>query len=628
MQEASEPLPAIAVDIPPLGNMDNLRELNRQDISQLSHQLAGLFQSLGDSTIKTPGQDGFEYEYLRRLTEGGWKKGKLDLKGHLSVSPQDPDKLWVAAHVLYPQKQAEIAYYIIRSAQMSAITQEQPGRLNSSQIHQKLLQNPERLSLFNNRQIFSGPFTALRLLDQHLHTLELQKEQARLGRRRLLLKGATTLVGVGALTSPGAAYLMEQLRKQVATSASAQDTSSVSPTATTPTVESMPKLPENLFNEFIKPFAEEALRRRAAWSEKDPEYSHIIDEELNRNRLNIVVFGYGEEHGDTYEDYGGAPTIFSIDLTTGKISIIHFSRDIRTPELERLPGSDPSKPMVLRRIYKAGGTDEKGFELTRRVIGSMSGLVADYQIIMKDLMLRDMIAYFSGGKLELDVPKDHDTQSFRLGRAEYPGALIKKGRQTLNLMDLMRYVLAEDKNPNGKADERSYRKNQVTKALMQQLGNKFKEKPLHEKIVFLNQIKDFIAGEITSKNLELEFDPGLLSKAISGILNVASKFVGKIGQDIEFTIPQIDENKGLVIHDLYFGDGTVGRAHVLYDTPNTYGRKDNPRVLEEIRASAQNNWNTIPGWMLIPDGGDPYSSDLVKDYWFPIRKRVKKVLTS
>lgn len=381
------------------------------------------------------------------------------------------------------------------------------------------------------------------------------------------------------------------------------------------------KPPENLFNEFIKPFVDEAMAKREIWKNTDPEYSHIIDQELNANRLNIVVFGYGEEHGESYEDYGGAPSILSLDLKTNKIAIVHFSRDIRAPELERLLPENQRQPTSIRSVYRMGGKNEDGFKQMRYLIGEMSGLVADYQVIMKDLTLRNVIVKLTDGSLEIDVPKDHNTGPFRLDRVRYGDGSIKQGKQIMDTATLMRYVLAEDKNPAGKQDERSYRKNQVTEALIEKIQNKMKEGSMLDKIGFLNQIRDFTDNELKSRNIELDFNPNLISKSFEGILRMAAKVLGNFGQNIEMTVPEIDKTKEIVFHDPSFGDGGVTRVHNLANSPNTNGRKDNLKILEEVNA------HKLPDWMLIPDGGNPYSNDLVRDYWFSTRTMVKKTLS-
>lgn len=612
------PISPITAEKPVLTNGEHLRALNRKDIFNLSRYLAGRLLAAGEATRKTTDQDRTEANYLRQRVKT--KNGRLDLKDHSSVPVTDPDKLWLALNILYPKKEAETAYHIIRTAQITTLGGRVTVGWDSRRIHEELTKNPKILSQFNGNQILFGGKASLRLLDKELTLLRSEKTTKGQGRRRLLKVAA-----IGGLAL-GAKIISDMLPAQASETAVVAKPSGVKPTEmpktviAAPTPESTPKPPDNLFNELIKPFIQEAMEKRRKWAETDPEYHHIIDEQLNENRLNVVVFGYGEEHGESYEDYGGAPSILSLDLRTGKVAVIHFSRDIRAPDLERLLPERQRRPMVIRSVYKLGGGGEEGFRQMRNLIGRMTGLVADYQLVMRDVVLRDIIAQLADGKLDLDIPKDHDTGPFRMDRVQYDEGFIKKGRQTMYTMQLMRYALAEDKNPKGRIDERSYRKNQVTESLVQKIRGKFREKSLFEKVAYLNQIKDLIETELTNKNLELGFDPKLIQRAFDGIFAVAGKFLGNLGQNIELTVPEIDRDKQLVFHDPFFGDGGVTRVHNIFNHPNSDGRVDHSRILEEVRAKK------LPDWMLIPDGGNPYSNDLVRDYWQSTRKRVRRGL--
>ncbi len=598
------PISPVTPEKPVLSNPEGLKRLGRKDTFYLACSLAGRLFNTGEATFKTPEQDKGEADYLR--SKARIKNGRLDLKGHQPVAANDPDKLYLALNILYPKKEAQIAYYIIRTAQITAQGGRVPVDWDSTRIHRELVKNPGLLSRFNGSQILLGEAASLKLLNEEMNLLQSEKDKAAKSKRRFLKVAA---IGAAAL---GAKYIVDRLP---------DPTSSASDAAKpTLTPEPTPKPPDNLFNEFIKPFIADAMTRRRKWAETDPSYHHIIDKELNENRLNIVVFGYGEEHGESYEEYGGAPSVFSLDLITGKIAVLHFSRDIRAPDLEWLLPEGQRRPITIRSVYKMGGTGEKGFNQMRYLIGSMTGLVGDYQLVMRDVVLRDIIQNLADGQLEVDIPKDHDTGNFRLDRKEYGDGLIRKGKQTMGVTELMRYVLAEDKNPQGKQDERSYRKNQVTESLIQKVRGKFRQMSLFEKVTYLNSIKSLIEVELGNKNVEMEFDPNLISKAFDGIFAIAGRFLGNLGQNIELTIPEIDESKQLVFHDPFFGDGAITRVHNIYNHPNSDGRIDNPKILEEVRK------RQLPDWMLIPDGGNPYSNDLVRDYWQSTRRAVARVL--
>ncbi len=422
-----------------------------------------------------------------------------------------------------------------------------------------------------------------------------QKRTGGVSRRHVLGAGILALAGAFAFTRQNT----DNDVPQTATSSTASIDISV------------PEQPVNLFQEFIKPFMIEALKRRQERVAKDPEYAKRIDQELNENRINIVLFGYGEEHGDSYEDYGGTPTVLSYDLKSSQIGVIHFSRDIRVPELERLFPNDPLENKRVRSIFKKGG-----FPLLQTVCEDMTGLVADFQIVLKDTVIMDAINQLTDGKLEITVPKDHDTGPYRLDRIQYGDGFINAGTQEMNTPLLMRYILAEDKNPGGKEDERSYRKNDVLVALNQKIREKVRKDPL-----VLKKALDLVRKEIDFKNAQVDFDLNLLNlggQFFSGFLGALTKAITTQRTDTQ--LPEMNKQKQHVFHDFVFGDGGVTRVHNIRDNPPAGTRDDSPELLEDIRK------NRLPDWVLIPDGGNPYAKDLVNDYWGSVRRLVKNKL--
>src|SRR5579864_5488570 len=142
-----------------------------------------------------------------------------------------------------------------------------------------------------------------------------------------------------------------------------------------------------VFDQFIAPLLDESARRRAQWQSDDPQYSQRVDPQLNARRLNIALLGYGEEHDQTYGDMGVSVTILSLDLQTWDLMSISLSRDIRAPELEDQSVQAPPRwPVTLRAAYKAGG-----FEQVRQVLEDATGLAIDFQVLMKDVFLRNYL---------------------------------------------------------------------------------------------------------------------------------------------------------------------------------------------------------------------------------------------
>ncbi len=167
-----------------------------------------------------------------------------------------------------------------------------------------------------------------------------------------------------------------------------------------------------LFDEFIRPLAEAAATQRAQRAEQDPRFAHRIDQALNARRLNVALLGYGEEHEQTYADVGVSVTIVSLNLDTWDMASISLSRDIRAPELEDQSAREPPRwPVTLRAGYKS-----LGFAGMREILEDATGLAIDFQVVMKDVFLRNYLNDV-GGPVELVVPKDFHTNVYRLDGA-------------------------------------------------------------------------------------------------------------------------------------------------------------------------------------------------------------------
>lgn len=589
----------------------NIASLGRKDIIVLSQSLTARFSLPKEATYRTDQQVDLESQFLQEKLQE--QKGFLGLKGK-KINPNEQDDLWVTLQIIYGEQAAKTAYSLIRKAQIQAMGFSAPVKWDGKKLHDELAKRPKDLAGFNQKQILFGDNAAIKIFEDEVSLLKAGPKKG--STRRTFLKAAAALGGMA---------LAGETTRRIVNGAPAQttrptETATAVPTASslvntnadrTPTPEGAKK-PENtdLFLEIIKPFIEEAKRKRAQKEKDDPEYYHRVDRELNENRINLVIFGYSEEHGYTYENYSGAPTILSYDLKTGQIGLIHLSRDIRVPELERMFPNDPMESQRVRSIYEKGG-----FELMGNICERITGLAADFQMVMKDVVIRDAIDKLGDGKLVLNIPKDHDTEGFKLDRVEYGEGFIHQGTQEMNTADLMRYILAEDKKPGGKEDERSYRKNDVLDALSQKVKEKAKKDPL-SMITILN----FIKAEIDSKNVQADFNTDLLNRGWQFLGGIAGAFGKALASGkIESQTPEMNKNQKHVFHDPYFGDGGVVRSHNIKDNPDP--QRDDPKVIEEAQQGK------LPDWMLIPYKGNPGAADLVKDYWQATRQAVKETLS-
>jgi hypothetical protein len=362
-----------------------------------------------------------------------------------------------------------------------------------------------------------------------------------------------------------------------------------------------------LFDQFMQPLLDESTRRRAARMSEDPGYAHRVDADLNAHRLNVALLGFGEEHDQTYGDMGISVTILSLDLQTWDLMSLSLSRDIRAPELEdQLVRTPPRWPVTLRAAYKVGG-----FDRVRQVLEDATGLSIDFQVLMKDVFLRNYMDAVSG-PVELVLPQDFATNTYRLEGVDHPPDFIPAGRQTLSTDQAMTLVLGESVDPQGKGDERSYRKDLLLRTLSCEARQRF---AAHD-VGFALDLVRFSLGEVKNQELLSDFDVQLLTGALG---NLAQAFVASRGQ-VDSTFPSLASGRELVIHDEAFGDGGVRRVHYMALFPSEHGVGNNPLVDEEIQLGS------LAPYMLIPLGGNPYADDLVVDYWSATRTLVRSHL--
>ncbi len=450
---------------------------------------------------------------------------------------------------------------------------------------------------------------------------ETVKPKRRFGRR-----------GVGALALGGLAYVGARLARQptltlepqARTISTAQPVPPTTKPEISPIATSTPEV--NKFADILKPLIDTAMKQRTERSRKDPEYAKRIDNELASRFLTINLMTYWEEHGISYADMRGSMTLISYDLKTNRLTSVSFSRDIRTPEIERLIKSktgQEASPQAMGVAFKNGG-----FDLM-------------LQVVMKDTVIRDLINDISG-QVTVNVPKEHKVSSWRLdGKEQDPaGAYIPAGEQTLDALGVMRLIEAEDGYPDGKQDERSYRKNLVMHAVLDKVKEKVKSNRLAQLSLgsFLtNKLTRSNAPLVGTKELLVDFDWNLIPSVIQ-VMGAAS---GKLDK-IEF--PEIDPKAEFVLHDPYFGDGSVSRISSIKDSRALFDKSSHEiqnEVNKTVRALSivlgektpvdrMDNrlieLDAMPLWMLIPDGGDPTALDLLTSYWQSTRKMVKEKL--
>ena len=380
------------------------------------------------------------------------------------------------------------------------------------------------------------------------------------------------------------------------------------PTATLlPTLTPTPKVEASLFDVLFQSFVNEAQKRREQRAKNDPDYARRISKALNANRVNILLFGYGETHEPPVTERAiiGSHTIISFDTRQRVADIISITHDTRAPEVERKLGIS-GKPKSATRIDQAFIFG--GFDLQRQTLENVTGLSIDFQIAFDDVVIKDFVDGVYGG-VEVTVPQTFEVQPFYLNGKKYPAGRFAKGLQKLNGTQVIQFIktvpIAE--RAYDVSLEHNLRKHIIFEALLESLKAKSSD-PLF----WLNAGK-FTAGEIKSGMLAYDFDQtALIKNQIGDVAINLGKYAAadKSQKSSGLNFPRFNKRKYIV--DIAQGDGGVRWVGPTVD--DAYIRAD-------IKAGVYANYD-----MEVPYGGNPYAADLASDYWCSTRSLIQTAL--
>lgn len=359
----------------------------------------------------------------------------------------------------------------------------------------------------------------------------------------------------------------------------------------------------------IQVLAEEAQKRRNERRNKNPEeFDGRIDAKLNDGRVNIVMFGYGPmmwyEAGveqEVRQDFRGSHSIISIDTRTGKADVVTLTGQALAPEIRKYKQQRGDNKAPFEWIDKAFRTG--GFDLQQLVIEDMTGLSADFQIVLRDDTIKSLIDDVFSGKLKVDVPLDFETMPFIINGQIHPGNPFHKGEQVLDGSRVIEYIKALAKNfVEGNLiyeTEPNPRKHLIFQELMKAFKIN-KSNPL-----FLGRLVNFLRENIASKNIETDFDTvGMLQRTPSVAALIKDRIIGQ-RQPKELAI-----NRTIYIQDS--GMGAEGGLAWL-------------DASDSIHIKKAREGGLIPDYhMSVPYGNiNPNSPNLVKDFWQSTRDFIK-----
>ena len=355
----------------------------------------------------------------------------------------------------------------------------------------------------------------------------------------------------------------------------------------------------------LRPLLELVEERRKIRSEEDADYSNRIDHELNRDRVNFLLYSWGETHEPPEIEWAiiASQTFLTIDLSTNTAGLVSWTHDIRAPEVERYLRSQDDFDGIPKRIdqaYYYGGK-----ELMRRVVEDATGLSVDTTAIFPDTILASLVNRITG-PIRVNIPKDFWAHPVYIGGRKYPARPFKQGMATLAGEECLQLIKSVPINDTAPVLEHNRRKHAVIEGIRREL----------RRIDVPLKIAQFMKTQLDAGNLTLDFDLTPLLLNLEDPRLLAQIMGSMFSKDASSFFPSIE--KTIYIVDPAHGDGGVqwARANAAV---NFITRED----VEFGMYPKQHGWE-IPHMKEFI--ANPYSPDLVNDYWLPMRKRIKDLL--
>lgn len=374
--------------------------------------------------------------------------------------------------------------------------------------------------------------------------------------------------------------------------------------------------PEQPFHILMNPFVQDAEWRRSERQEIDRGFRHAVDLQLNANRYNFVLYGYGDTHEPPHSERVeiGSFTILSYDRARKRFTKTSLTHDIWAPEIFRYLRENEiphdGSPIKIHRAYHDGG-----FDLMRQVIEHATGLCADFCIALRD----EAIARAIDNVLEyitVDVPYDLQVLPFYLNGEKrglgYPDNFFRKGRQRFDGARAIQYIKTipvETPGSYNKQLEHRVREGHVFKALRASVRDNLRN-PL-----FLPRLLLFWQQEESQGTAHADFD---VKELLAGNLSLVGSAVESVLRNGLGSIQMPDIEREIYIVDANSGDGGVQWASVN-------GALFNPIIRRLIATGRIPNGGRdleVP----LSDTSNPHAWDLVREYWGPVRRRVKELL--
>jgi hypothetical protein len=330
-----------------------------------------------------------------------------------------------------------------------------------------------------------------------------------------------------------------------------------------------------------------------------------MDPALNSNRVNFLLFGYGETHEPprTEREFIGSYTIVSYAFSADEIHLVSLTHDIRAPELERhyrAQGEQNPGPIKVDRAFNIGG-----FDMMRETIENASGLAVDFQVAFEEAALAAVTDQVFQG-ITVDVPTDFTVNPFYLDGRKYPEGSFTRGVQTLDGTRVLQFIKTVPvEQVYDKSLEHNARKHLVVKSMMHTLAEK------SDDVLFWWRALHFLNHETGNGSVAYDFDvKSLLVNNINDIFG-SLRMALETEESPASAMPEIE--KTIYIVDPASGDGGVQWVRANAHT--------NPITRQDMESGKYGDLA-----MEVPYNGDPYAEDLVTHYWADVRAIVAERL--
>lgn len=391
--------------------------------------------------------------------------------------------------------------------------------------------------------------------------------------------------------------------------------------------ESLTAQKATLFQLLIQPFIAEAEVLRGSRKENDGEYSHRVDENLNSGRINTLLFCSAETREPPLitnpGHYIASPTIVSLDYVNGLADIISFTHDIWAPDIDRAMGvfGQPGSAHRIEMAHIFLNPQVGGFNLSQKLFESMTGLAMDFQVHFKDETIQQAVDRVFDGQVQVELAQEIPLQDYFYKGELYDeaGRIFPKGKTDLNGRETVGFMSAIAQYAPGDSKysylhEHNERKNLVLNALLKS------EKERCWNPMFWLGIKSFVEREIEEQRLAFDFDYYRL--LIDTLVNVVPAATWAVFQGMEAGFPQMGIQEYIVDNGASKRGTTGDRSNVM---PVHWKEWTEPGEVSKQQAENMGLFRKDLAYE-VPYYGDPFSPDLVRDYWGSVRRYVARAI--